>query len=95
MWIGLYVHKSGLITHRDVWIDDTDFLYDNWAMANPNTFLLEDSCGKIDDDGDWEDDKCDSQYGFICKYGKFTGQVLQFLSAWALASNFKTVHIKL
>ena len=80
LWIGLHIYPHYL-SHTDIWIDGTSFIYDNWGPINPNSYHklgVDYTCGKIDDDGDWEDDTCDSQHGFICKYRKYTGLVIEF-----------------
>jgi hypothetical protein len=61
LWLGMERRESTSKLH---WIDDNDFIYENWILGEPDG---NGACVQMIMKGLWEDATCFEKNSFICK----------------------------
>ncbi|MCS6798371.1 MAG: MopE-related protein [Myxococcota bacterium] len=63
-WIGL----NDLVREGEfVWSSGVRGTYRNWAMGQPNDWMMDEDCVVIADSGQWRDLDCDWSHPFVCE----------------------------
>ena len=64
VWLGL---ERLISSTRMQWTDNSVFLYENWALGEPDG---DGACVEMSNKGEWRDTPCDQKLRFICKTGE-------------------------
>ncbi|XP_077983049.1 polycystin-1-like protein 2 [Glandiceps talaboti] len=93
-WIGL-TDKEDEGTFR--WLDGNTLVYDNWALDQPNDYLLNEDCVQLSAtyDFSWNDKPCFHRAKFICQYERVDPiQMTIDLPLVAIPSDIATITIR-
>ena len=67
VWIGLQdKYHNG---NWDYWNSGSPMLYSNWGEGEPNNFKGKQYCGRLWNQGKWDDENCESDQKFVCEHG--------------------------